>query len=105
MPPAGRDTALAVERNLDEWSSKSQLNRTGFVGGLIPREDQAPWPDQASTFPELRERAVRMVFITPPAIPRSGRRYDRSARSRDVALRRYVAGCAKPSAMTASGRA
>jgi hypothetical protein len=33
MPPAGRDRELAVERNLDEWFSKSRLNPTGCVEG------------------------------------------------------------------------
>ena len=37
------------------------LNRTGFVGGLIPREDGAHATTE-QVFSELRERAVRMVF-------------------------------------------
>ena len=51
MPPAGRDTALAVERNLDEWSSKSQLNRTGFVGGPLPKERIKPHGPTRKYFP------------------------------------------------------
>ena len=38
-----------------------ELNRTGFVGGSIPRED-GPDGTTQQVFPELRERAVRMVF-------------------------------------------
>jgi len=37
------------------------MNRTGIVGGLIPREDGAHGTTSKYS-PELRERAVRMVF-------------------------------------------
>jgi hypothetical protein len=38
-----------------------QVNRTGFIEGSVPREDGPDGtPDQIP--PELRERAVRMVF-------------------------------------------
>jgi len=37
------------------------VNRTGFIGGLFLREDGAHVPKE-QVRPELRERAVRMVF-------------------------------------------
>jgi transposase len=37
------------------------VNRTGFIGGPIPRED-GPDGTTQQVRPELRERAVRMVF-------------------------------------------
>jgi transposase-like protein len=43
------------------------LNRTGFVGGLIPREDAHGRPRKYS--PELRKRAVRMVQGHAPEYP------------------------------------
>ena len=69
------------------------------------KRGSSPWPDQASTPQSCVSAPSGWFSITPPTIPRSGRRSDRSARSWAVASRRSVAGCARPSAMPASGRA
>jgi hypothetical protein len=45
-----------------------KLNRTGFVGGSIQRED-GPMGRQSKYSPELRERAVGMVFEHAPEYP------------------------------------
>jgi eukaryotic-like serine/threonine-protein kinase len=59
------------------------------------------WPDPASTPPRCVSARSGWSLTMPPSIRRSGRRFDRSAKSLVSPRRRCGAGCARPSAMPA----